>query len=74
MNLRQTETFEKYVNQFKSIVNRIENISDEDTVLLFTQGLKLKTRLQVLNKHWPNLEEVIIYAELGKLDFFVFTS
>lgn len=51
MNLRQTETFEKYVNQFKSIVNRIENISDEDTVLLFTQGLKLKTRLQVLNKH-----------------------
>jgi hypothetical protein len=63
MRLKQSETFEKYVTQFKSLVNRIDNISDEDTVLLFTEGLQPKTRLEVLNKRCPNLEEAIIYAE-----------
>ena len=62
VRLKQTETFEKYVSQFKSIVNRIDNISEEDTVLYFTEGLQPKTRLEVLNKRCPNLEEAIIYA------------
>ena len=62
MRLKQTESFDKYVAKFKSIVNRIDNITDEDTVLLFTEGLQPKTRLEVLNKNCSTLEEAIIYA------------
>lgn len=62
IRLKQSDSFEKYVSKFKSIVNRIDHITDEDTLLLFTEGLQPKTHLEVLNKRCSSLEEAIIFA------------
>ena len=60
--IKQTDSFERYVNKFRSIANQIEDLNTEDEILWFTNGLLPRTKIEVLNKEPETLEEAIKYA------------
>ena len=66
-SLRQSDSFDKYVQEFRTIINKIENISIADQILWFREGLAhARTKLEVANavtfKRCTTLEEAIVLA------------
>jgi hypothetical protein len=61
-DLRQHESLDNYISQFRSIVNRLDGLSEEDQVFYFTEGLSQKSRYEVNSKGCDTLEKAISVA------------
>jgi len=61
-DLKQTESFESYLNRFRSIVNQIDDMTEQDQMLWFSEGLHPKTKFEVNSKNCQSLEEAILVA------------
>ena len=61
-DLKQNESFESYLLKFQTIVNQIDDISETDQVLWFSEGLRPKARYEVKSKNAKTLDEAIIIA------------
>lgn len=62
LNLRQLDSFDKYSNDFLFWSNQIPEMSDSDKLACFLQGLKPKTRTELVIKGVKNVNEAIILA------------
>ena len=61
-NLRQKESYDNFVNEFLFILNQIDYMEEDDKILYFTEGLKSKTKFEVLTRKPVSLEDAILIA------------
>ena len=62
LSARQTDHVQTYVQNFRGLVNQATQVAELDKVLYFSQGLKPKTRSEVLYRAPTTLEEAIDIA------------
>jgi hypothetical protein len=60
--LKQKDSVQKYVYEFRNLVGQIEGMEELDQVMLFIDGLKQATRIKVNYKSSNTLEEAITAA------------
>ena len=61
-DLKQTDSFDKFVEKFLTICNQIDEISEEDKIMYFGEGLHTRSRLEVLRSRPKTLDDAIIIA------------
>ena len=62
LNLKQTDSFEKYSSEFQYICSQLGSMSDVDLLACFMQGLKPRTRLELILQEVSDLPSAIILA------------
>ena len=64
LNLTQNESYDKYANDFQYWSNQIsaDKMSEEDRFACFMQGLRAKTRVELIIKGEKNLKEALLLA------------
>ena len=71
LNLRQGESFQKYSRDFQYLVTQIVGMSEEDKLACFMQGLRARTRVELVYKKVSTLTEAVTLAsslELARND------
>ena len=61
LNLKQNESFERYANRFQYLVNQLK-MSEEDKLTCFLQGLKPRTRTEIVIKNIDYYEDAMRLA------------
>ena len=61
LNLKQNESFERYANRFQYLVNQLK-MSEEDKLTCFLQGLKPRTRTEIVIKNIDCYEDAMRLA------------
>ena len=69
-NLRQTESFEVYLHNFQTIINKVTGMSELDKMYFFTKGLANKTKAEVKYQDPTTLNEAIRIATRYEKNFF----
>ena len=64
LSLKDEGNYEKYLHEFRSLSNQINNtaMSEKDKLACFMQGLRPKTRVELFLKKVETLEEAILVA------------
>jgi hypothetical protein len=66
-HLRQTESLHKYLKRFNELTVQLSNLSEEEKLVAFTDGLNEKYKFEVIRAHCKDLAEAVDVA--CSLDF-----
>ena len=61
-DLKQGDSYDNYARKFRAIVNLLDDMSEEDKIFWFTEGLNNKTKYEVKSKECETLEEAFKVA------------
>lgn len=50
------------MDKFRSLLNQIEEITEEDQITFFTEGLNTRTKFEVVSRNCKTLEDAITVA------------